>query len=277
MKLYVASDLHLEFGDLDIENRDSVDVLILSGDICVAADINRPNVDQQGEHERSVRIRDFFRRCSERFPHVVFVMGNHEHYHGDFARTQNRLEQMIQDQDLKNVHLLEKSSREIQGWLFVGGTLWTDYNSSDPISMLQAQEAMNDHHQIKNSAASFYRFLPQHARDEHRVMLEFVRRTIHDRRESGEPSARVIVVGHHAPSRQSTHPRYQADWHLNGAYSTELRDFILAHPEIRLWTHGHTHEDFDYEIGATRIVCNPRGYVGYEHRTLTWQPKLVEL
>jgi len=43
MKLYVTSDLHLEFGDLDLENRDDVDVLVLSGDILVARDIETMN------------------------------------------------------------------------------------------------------------------------------------------------------------------------------------------------------------------------------------------
>ena len=43
MRLYVTSDLHLEFGDLDLHNRDDVDVLILGGDICVARDIGRPD------------------------------------------------------------------------------------------------------------------------------------------------------------------------------------------------------------------------------------------
>ena len=37
------------------------------------------------------------------------------------------------------------------------------------------------------------------------------------------------------------------------------------------------HEDFDYHIGSTRIVCNPRGYDGYEARAGFWQPKLIEL
>ncbi len=36
MKIAVASDLHLEFGDLDFENTQGAEVLILSGDICVA-------------------------------------------------------------------------------------------------------------------------------------------------------------------------------------------------------------------------------------------------
>jgi hypothetical protein len=30
-------------------------------------------------------------------------------------------------------------------------------------------------------------------------------------------------------------------------------------------------------IGTTRVVCNPRGYIGYEQRADTWQPKLIEL
>ena len=277
MKVYVTSDLHLEFADLDIENRDQVDVLILSGDICVAADIGRPNVNTLGEHERSHRVKNFFRRCSERFPHVVFVMGNHEHYHGDFVRTHARLQSMLDQANLTNVYLLDKSSRDIDGWLFIGGTLWTDYNGGDPVSMIQAKDRINDHHNVKNSAVSFYRFLPEHARSDHQNMVAYICDTIDQRRAGGDNTARVVVVGHHAPSRLSTHPRYQDDHHLNGAYSTNLESFILDHPEIRLWTHGHTHEDFDYEIGATRIVCNPRGYVGYEHRTLTWQPKLVKL
>ena len=56
-----------------------------------------------------------------------------------------------------------------------------------------------------------------------------------------------------------------------------MDDFILDRPEIALWTHGHTHEDFDYHIGSTRILCNPRGYDGYEARAGSWQPRLVEL
>jgi predicted phosphodiesterase len=36
MKIALASDVHLEFGHLEIENTDNADVLVLSGDICVA-------------------------------------------------------------------------------------------------------------------------------------------------------------------------------------------------------------------------------------------------
>jgi len=52
---------------------------------------------------------------------------------------------------------------------------------------------------------------------------------------------------------------------------------MLDHAQIRLWTHGHTHEDFDYEIGTCRVVCNPRGYVGHEPRAQNYQFKTVEI
>ena len=87
----------------------------------------------------------------------------------------------------------------------------------------------------------------------------------------------VIVVGHHAPSRASTHPRYKNEIVMNGAYSTNLDNYILDRRQIRLWTHGHTHEDFDYMIGTARIVCNPRGYDGYEDRADHFQLKYVEI
>ena len=36
MKIALASDVHLEFGTTSFNNTDNADVLILSGDICVA-------------------------------------------------------------------------------------------------------------------------------------------------------------------------------------------------------------------------------------------------
>jgi hypothetical protein len=64
---------------------------------------------------------------------------------------------------------------------------------------------------------------------------------------------------------------------MNGGYHSDLSEFILDHPEIVLWTHGHTHELFDYTIGDTRIVCNPRGYIGYEEIADKFELKVVEV
>jgi hypothetical protein len=56
-----------------------------------------------------------------------------------------------------------------------------------------------------------------------------------------------------------------------------LSEFILDHPKIKLWTHGHTHHSFDYVIGETRIVANPRGYIGYEAQADYFELKYFEI
>ena len=93
-------------------------------------------------------------------------------------------------------------------------------------------------------------------------MLSFIDKTI-----EANPTGKYVVVGHHAPSKLSTKAVYEKEFIMNGAYSSDLSEFILDHPQIKLWTHGHTHHAFDYMIGTTRIVCNPRGYDGHEDNT----------
>ena len=39
-----------------------------------------------------------------------------------------------------------------------------------------------------------------------------------------------------------------------------------------LWVHGHTHDSCDYQVGVTRVVCNPRGY---EDENKRFDPELV--
>jgi hypothetical protein len=86
-----------------------------------------------------------------------------------------------------------------------------------------------------------------------------------------------IVVGHHAPSKSSTHPRYKNEVLMNGAYSSDMNEFILNNRQIKVWTHGHTHEVFDYMIGTTRIVCNPRGYINHEERADDFELKFLDV
>lgn len=33
---------------------------------------------------------------------------------------------------------------------------------------------------------------------------------------------------------------------------------------MMLASHGHVHDYFDYALGNTRVLCNPRGYVGID-------------
>ena len=144
MKIAIASDLHLEFGDINLQNTDGADVLILSGDILVAADIGRPDPHNIMEGARSNRVVDFFRRCSFQFPHVIYVLGNHEHYHGDFATTANRIRSMLESNMLSNVYLLDCDVKTIDDVTFIGGTLWTDMNRRDELTLYHMTSMMNE-------------------------------------------------------------------------------------------------------------------------------------
>ena len=277
MKIALVSDIHLEFGDLDFENDSGADVLILGGDICVGADMaQRDPYNTMGEHYRSNRFHAFFERCCERFPHVIFIVGNHEHYHGDFAKTVPHFKDVLRY--LPNLHILEKETFVLNDITFIGGTLWTDMNKRSVRTLHEISRMMNDFRCVDNSAKLADergwggRFTTTDAANDHDAMLAFIRTTV-----EANPAGRYVVVGHHAPSRLSTHPKYAQEAIMNGGYSSELDDFILDHPQIKLWTHGHTHEDFDYQIGSCRILCNPRGYVNYEERADTWRLITVEV
>ena len=309
MKIAICSDIHLEFSDIYLKNTENADVLILGGDICVAADLGRPDPHGFMEGARSNRIVDFFKRCSFQFPHVIYIMGNHEHYHGDFATSGNKLKSMLESNMLSNVYLLDKESKLIDGVTFIGGTLWTDMNKEDEQTLLHIRGMMNDFRCVENSnrvvnyKVPVYKkdengnnitqkigevnslvedgyefktrvstFSPQDAVVDHKQMLGYIQSVI-----EGKFDQKFVVVGHHAPSRSSTHPRYASEELMNGGYSSSLDEYIIEHPQIKLWTHGHTHEDFDYMVGSTRVVCNPRGYDGYEERADRFQLKVVEV
>ena len=268
MKIAVASDIHLEFGDLILKNEENADVLILSGDICTAKGF------KGGPHQR-VMVKDFFRRCSFQFPHIVYIMGNHEHYDFDIAKTYDKLR--VELAELSNIHLLEKETWEHDGVTFVGGTLWTDMNKSDSLTLWHCGRAMNDFQVIKNGHRGISgggyasRWSTEDSVEDHKKMLEYINIVTQD------VTKKCVVVTHHAPTALSIGVQFKDDFLMNGAFHSDLTDFIVDRPQIKLWTHGHMHNVSDYTIGETRVVCNPRGYIGYEKRANNFQLKYLEI
>jgi len=285
MKVALASDIHLEFGPISLENTEGADVLILSGDICVAKDVMDRDVHGIFDRfDRNSSIHQFFQECCLRFPHVIYIMGNHEHYHGDYANTITTLRNRLGY--LYNLHILDKEMVQLGGVSFIGGTLWTDMNKEDSITLLHMKGMMNDFRCVQNSNKPGRRttlkdgeqyeykalFTPEDAVVDHKRMIEYIRLMI-----EGKFDQKFVVVGHHSPSKLSTHPRYADEEIMNGGYSSDLSEFILDHPQIKLWTHGHTHHKFDYMIGSTRIVCNPRGYIKYEPEADNFELQFIEV
>jgi len=293
MKIALASDVHLEFGPVTLDNTEGADVLVLAGDICVANDFVS---ERSWNQEQAKEYREFFAHVCKQFPHVVYIMGNHEHYHGDVAHSYRILREHL---DYGNLHVLEKEVWRHQDHTFVCGTLWTDMNREDPLTLMHTKGAMNDFRGVLNSNRmavrrvplymenSLYtedgqnggryikdergnlvpngekfkeepaRWSPEDSVEDHKKMLGYIDIV------TREPGS-YIVVGHHAPSSQSVAEWYRADTLMNGAFRSELDEFIEARPQIKYWLHGHMHNNSNYWVGETRVVCNPRGYIGHE-------------
>ena len=268
MKIALGSDLHLEFGAIELHNTEAADVLILSGDILVAKHLN-------GVHHHDARYRKFFKECCERFPKVVYVLGNHEHYSHDVQETLKYLkQQLVYD----NLYILENETVDIGDYTFVGATVWTDMNAEDSLTLYHVDAMMSDFRTILNGARTVNewgkpaRLTPEDTVVLHKKSMDYINHVV-----DNDPDKKYIVVGHHCPSMKSVHPKYAHDKIMNGAFASDLDDFIAYRPQIKLWTHGHTHEPFDYIIGETRVVCNPRGYVGREHRADNFKLQYLEV
>jgi len=276
MKINVISDVHLDFADCVLPGGD---VLILSGDICEAKsmrkDMYNPNL-VLFEHERKDQRPDRFYRfieeeCSKKYAQVIYVMGNHEYYGSTYQRVWSHLNSQMPD----NVHLLEKETLELDGVVFVGATLWTDMNGCDPLTLYHIKHAMSDYQYItmfNESKNAYHKMIPEFTVQEHFKARDFIKSTV-----ESDPDKKYVVVTHHSPCKASVKPQYAGDMLMNGAYSSDLSEFIMDHPQIKLWTHGHTHDVFDYMLGETRIVCNPRGYLYHEQRAHEFNPKAFEI
>ena len=248
MKIAIASDIHLEFKPIILRNDGSADVLVLAGDILTANHLTR-------ESYLTPAIKSFMTSCVDNFKNVIYVAGNHEHYDHDFQRTYDDLRKYF---EYDNLHILDKQSIVIDDVTFVGGTMWTDMNKSNPTTLLNIRSMLNDFILVTNHHGK-RKFTPEDSVEDHCKMVDFIFDSIKD------PSKKYVVVTHHAPSEMSIHPMYKINaFNLisNSAYYSNLEHIMLDNPQIKYWIHGHMHNEFDYMVGDTRVVCNPRGYPG---------------
>lgn len=242
IKLRIMSDLHLEFGPLNLQPIGE-DILVLAGDI--------------GIHTSGAEwARDYAR---EHAIQTVMIAGNHEFY--DAQRNGHTVLSTIDDlRAMRDDYFtfLENDTKKIKDVTFVGCTLWTDFDlqGNHALSMMRARQAMNDYRLINYDRK--IKFTPSHALDVHEFSKGILREALPRNYRDGP----VVVMTHHLPSAKSLDGRY-AESDYNAAYASHL-DNLIEGSEADLWIHGHTHVSKDYMIGNTRIVCNPRGYDGYE-------------
>lgn len=253
MKLLIASDIHLEFGERWMPPDIDYDVLVLAGDIHVGT--------------RGYKL---YRGWMDR--PLLYVAGNHEFYGRVLPATIREFHGLGAEGERVLSFFLEKSTAEIDGVRFLGCTLWTDFEvfgcDRRDEAMAVAVRTMRDYWKIYVAKDGPTKVLlsPHDTLRFHKQSREWLAKELakpHD--------GPTVVLTHHAPSVRSIPPRYRDDL-VSAAYASNLEPLIEEF-QPAAWIHGHTHVGVDYHIGATRIVCNPRGYPG--ETFVGYGPRLV--
>lgn len=231
MRIALFSDLHNEFAVHQPAELDA-DVVVLAGDI----DVGARGVEWAG-------------RAFNGKP-VIYVAGNHEYYRHAIPHLTDKMKLTA---DGSNVHFLERGSVRLNGLLFLGCTLWSDFavHGDSFQAMEAARTMMNDYHLIRTSP-TFSRLRPEDTLVLHRISLKWLKQEV------AQADLPVVVVTHHAPSARSLNPSWSMA-PIAAAFASELAAWIETSP-IRLWIHGHTHHNINYAINSTRIISNQYGY-----------------
>lgn len=240
MKIQIVSDLHLEFGDYNLPSCER-DLLILAGDVNVG--------------EKSV---SFLKEQLEYSP-VVYILGNHEFYGHDIETITTFYTELC----LPGLHFLDNSVFEMGDIRFLGCTLWTDVNHQNKIDILNIKGGLNDFRLIQNGESIF---TVQDSIDHHLKSVNWLNHEL-----KVPYSGKTVIITHHLPSVRSIDPKFSFS-SLNSAFASDLEDMISENTPD-LWIHGHTHDSVNYQIGLTKIVCNPRGYC--HEINLNFDPHLI--
>lgn len=253
MRVHVFSDLHLEFGPIEfssaVRSGTLADLVLLAGDIhtkrrgpaWAAATFSQP---------------------------VAMIGGNHEAYgdslYANIAANRREAEQASAER-VNPVRFLEREAWELTALdgtsvRIVAATWWTDFEvfgrDTRHRAMAHARRAMTDFQIIGVRDAlrrEPARLAPEDVLRIHSASTAYIEDKL------AQPFHGItIVMTHHAPSFQSVAPQFREDL-LTAAYASAREDLIERFQPV-LWVHGHTHVSFDYRVGRTRVVCNPRGY-----------------
>ena len=230
MKIQIASDLHLELCRRDIPDpvkqfRADVsrDLLILAGDIL------------DGNRDYGL---PFILRELDISP-VVFVPGNHEYFYAP-KREVDAWWRSYADTH-PGFYYLNDDAVEIGG-LRIYGAEWCSDFWDDP------------HH-------LYYRTMIEDFRltlgwDTYAHVAEYKQVTAGITQLAGKVD---VVITHFPPTTEAIDKSRYADNRLNPYFINDNEALVRA-VEATLWVSGHTHSPFDYRVGPTRVIGNPRGY-----------------
>lgn len=229
MKIQLLSDLHLEFIQRDLK------LSLLDSLATSKADVLCLCGDTSAGHNL---IQDL-REIESRWPVVLVVPGNHEYYGSNLDSVNESLE----NEHWRNLYVLNNDTFYVRDQKFVGSTLWFD---DSPMNRIMSG-GMNDYRVIKDFGL---RIIAEN---------EKAKNYLKDNVKSGD-----IVLTHHLPLWASIDEMFLGD--KRSIYYVSNMEVLIREAKPKLWMHGHSHSSADYVAYYTRILSNPRGYIGEENK-----------
>lgn len=209
------------------------DVLLIAGDL--ANDIATPNNE----------VDAFLRFANRRWKRIIAVLGNHDYWSS--TTHFNEVHEKLRAQ-YPWIDWLENGSTQVENVRVWGATFWTQIRPEDTRAII---EFMPDYRWTLDSPTD--PFSPWHTTLKHQESLKALEVDM-----AAHPGVPYVVLTHHTPSRHcSTWPITV----ITQGFCNQDDAFIVNHPQIAAWVHGHIHDVADLTIGQTHIVCNPHGYL----------------
>lgn len=239
MKLKIISDIHLEsFKNSNDFNIGEGDTIILAGNILIAKHLKCDNLLKE------IYI-DFLNECIKNYNNVLYVIGNHEHYGYHFSNTYNTIKENIPD----SIHLLENQKVIIDDWVFIGMTMWTNYNNDR--NSIFASKKLENNYELIRIGSNYRRIEPLDIISTHNESKKYLNKELKNHRKD-----KVFIITHYAPSIESISEECKNDLICDSYYS-DLTKIIRRSPQIKYWAHGYTNIKNDYIIDRCRVLSNP--------------------
>ena len=243
MRLRIVSDIHC---DVNIHHKTEYDYK--DDFVICCGDISGDRFSTEEWVKRNIRK-------------GIFIGGNHLGYN-EVTNDENdsltlSIKYLQEKFNKPPIYFLENQSVLIQDIVFIGCILFTDFNLyNNPTFCKEVTSAyLNDYNYVKIiKNGKIKRITPSEQVYLHNKSVQYIRNVCKKNQDR-----KIVIITHHAPSIKSLPDKYK-NIVTSAGYASNLEKLIQQFDNIKLWCHGHTHDNCDYTLHNTRIICNPRGY-----------------
>lgn len=235
MNVQIFSDLHISINKQIPDITPTAKYLILAGDIGKIGDSNYIK---------------FLKIINEKWSKIIYVLGNHELYSDKY--TVNELIEMYKKliKNFKNIILLDNDCYNLEDFLIVGTTLWTDPSNIVNFNKKLLFKKRYKETVIKKWDLKKYKKLRMEG-----IKFLFDIKT----------SKKIILITHFPMINKWTYnPKHLKDKHKNylewmvNNYNIKYLPF---YKNLSTIISGHTHYSYDFNYKKVRFIGNQLGYL----------------